>query len=117
MSDQAKVLAFIDEDDVKSFEQALSPLELILAIVQKVIDRNVYQAVLMPHFERVNNENHPNPDHPNPSHTTLRLSKPLLSYGKKRPPGKRNKNRALSFSRTHAHIRRGGRYQPLPAVA
>ena len=83
MADQAKVRTIIDEDDVKSFEQALSSMELSLAIVQKVIERNAYQAVLMPHSERVNNENHPNPDHPNPSHTTLRLSKPLLSYGKK----------------------------------
>lgn len=115
MADQAKVRTIIDEDDVKSFEQALSSMELSLAIVQKVIERNAYQAVLMPHSERVNNENHPNPDHPNPSHTTLRLSKPLLSYGKKRPPGKRNEKRALSFS--HTHTRRGGRHQPLPAVA
>ncbi len=45
MSGQAKVRAFIDEDDVKSFEQALSSLELSLATVQKVIERNAHESL------------------------------------------------------------------------
>jgi hypothetical protein len=45
MADQAKVRTIIDEDDVKSFEQALSALELNLATVQKVIERNANESL------------------------------------------------------------------------
>lgn len=45
MADQAKVRTIIDEDDVKSFEQALSSMELSLAIVQKVIERNTHESL------------------------------------------------------------------------
>lgn len=45
MTDQTKVRTIIDENDVKSFEQALSALELNLAIVQKVIERNAYESL------------------------------------------------------------------------
>jgi hypothetical protein len=41
MSDQANVHTLIGEDEVESFEQALNALELSLATVQKVIERNV----------------------------------------------------------------------------
>jgi hypothetical protein len=45
MADQGKVRTIIKEDEVKSFEQALSALEQSLATVQKVIERNAGEAL------------------------------------------------------------------------